>query len=489
MNKLKEEGGYTLIIALLLIVLFMGMSAVFVQASLSHATQEQTVDQGNLAVSAAEMGVEKYSKEAENAFAKTYAKVNASALLKKKALEAEVKKYPNHANLNAICLKASKPVMQDWIQCNIDKYDEELRTEFFNEMQVQLSLINKDEVAVSDTLSHELASISLLPMTATDKTINLKMDVTGEKSEPNQVPSATKTVLRSKTLPTELNFPEVPFFNDDSVSEVEVKWGQPITEVTNFFPQLVDKPLAACPSAASITADMSPCKFDGVITEAYLKALKDANVDGSFYIKVDEFPQQINNFNAYNIPILADSGSITTQPNINQTDNLTLYYKGLLALQNTNVHTNNNFIVAEIITFQNNQNIYNNTIINIGNTAKSTYTASKVTINDGSKLCVNLDGITPSPADMFTKIDVSETNGSSSSDLAVRGTGKIYLFSKTGPATVLPSNAKVVYFNDPTKFLENCGVAVNYNVEGVEIFGLPLLISDLEWDVNMDVTY
>ncbi|WP_416144447.1 hypothetical protein [Planococcus koreensis] len=60
MNKLKEESGYTLIIALLLIVLFMGMSAVFVQASLSHATQEQTVDQGNLAVSTAEMGVEKY---------------------------------------------------------------------------------------------------------------------------------------------------------------------------------------------------------------------------------------------------------------------------------------------------------------------------------------------------------------------------------------------------------------------------------------------
>ena len=379
--------------------------------------------------------------------------------------------------------------MQDWIQCNIDKYDEELRTEFFNEMQTQLSLINNDEVAISDTLSYELASISLLPMTATDKMINLKMDVTGEKSEPNQVPSAPKTVLRSKSLPTELNFPEVPFFNDDSVSEVEVKWGETITEVTKFFPQLVAKPLSVCPGITSITANMVPCKFSGMITEAYLKALRDANVNGSFYIKVDEFPQQINNFNAYNIPILADSGTITTQPNINQTDNLTLYYKGLLALKNTNVHTNNNFIVAEIITFHNNQDIFNNTIINIGNAVKSEYKASKVTINNGSKLCVNLDGITPSPTNLFTTIDVSETNGNSSSDIAVRGTGKVYLYSKTGPATILPSKAKVLYFNDPAKFIETCGVAINYNVEGVEIFGLPLLISDLEWDVNMDVKY
>lgn len=489
MNKLREEGGYTLIIALLLIVLFLGMSAVFMQASLSHATQEQTVDQGNLAVAAAEMGVEKYSKEAENAFAKTYAKVNASALLKKKALEAEVKKYPNHVDLNTTCLKANKPVMQDWIQCNIDKYAEELRTEFYNEMQTQLSLINKDEVAVSDTLSHELANISLLPMTATDKSIKVKMDVTGEKSEPNQVPSATKTVLRSKTLPTELNFPEVPFFNENAISEVEVKWGEPIAEVTNFFSQLVEKPLAACPPEANITKDMPPCKYEGVVPESYLKALRDANVDGSFYIKVDEFLKQLNNDKGYNIPLLSGSGAVGDNTNINQLSNTTLYYKGALDFQNTTVNSVNNFLVAEMITFHNNQNLFNNTFIIIGSVPKRQFIASKVTINDGSKLCVNLDGITTSTPSPFTSIDVSEKNGESNANLSVRGTGKIYLYSKDAIPTTLPSDSKVVYFKDPAKFLETCGVAVNYNVEGIEIFGLPLPISDMEWDVDMDVEY
>lgn len=489
MNKLKEERGYTLIIALLMIVLFLSMSAVFIQASLSHAKQEQTVDQGNLAVTAAEMGVEKYSKEAENAFAKTYTKVNASALLKKKALEAEVNKYPNHSDLNTTCLRASKSVMQDWIKCNIDKFDDELKTEFFNEMQNQLNLVNKNEIQISNTLSHKLTSISLLPMTASDQSIKLKMEVTGEKSEAAQAPSTTKRILKSKLLSTELNFPEVPFFNEEALSQVEVPWKEKITVVTNFFPQLLDKPLAACPPIEKIKPGMAPCEYTGVIGEDYLKALRAANVDGSFYIRATNFDNQLNKTNSYNIPILGASGSVATVPNINGLTNTTLYYKGKLSLQNLNDKTYNNFFVAEITTFNNKQDIKNNTIINIGNVEKSLFVADKVTINDGAKLCVNLDGVTPKNADTFTNIDVSEKNGDSGTDLAVRGTGKIYLYSAKGPATVLPSTAKVVYFNDPAKYLENCGIGINYNVEGVEIFSLPIQISDLEWDLEIDVDY
>lgn len=491
MKKLKEEEGYTLVIALLMIVLFLSFSAVFIQASLSHAKQEQTVDQGNLAVTAAEMGVEKYSKEAENIFAKVYAEINAKALVKKAELETEVKKYPNHQSINIGCPVVAGQAMQVWIKCNIDKYDEDLRNEFFTKMSTELNNLktNANKVVISDTLTHKLKDLTIMPMSSTDKSIKLTINVAGEKSNVVQSGSATPTAQRTKTLTSDLSFPEVPFFDDSAVSEVEVKWGQPITEVTNFFPQLTNKPLGSCPAVSAITKTMPPCKFSGVINEEYLQKLREVGVDSSFYIKVDQFPNQMNNFNAYNIPILADGGTITTNTNINQTDNLTLYYKGLLAFQNTNKHTNNNFIVAEVITFQNNQNIVNNTIINVGNSAKSTYTASKITINDGTKLCVNLDGITPSPSTLFTTIDTSNDNGQSNSDIAVKGTGKIYLYSSSKTPTPQPTTQKVVYFNDATKFLESCGVSINYNVEGKEKFSLPLLISELDWDLEMDVDY
>lgn len=482
-DKLKEERGYTLVIALLLIVLFLSMSAVFIQASLSHAKQEQTVDQGNLAVTAAEMGVEKYTKEAEKAFANTYTLINAEAQKKKALLEVQVKNYPAHAQLNPNCTKAKYTVMQEWINCNIAEYDKELRAQFLSEMKNQLALSNMTEEKVSDTLSHIMSSPSLQPVLAANNIIELDLEVQGKKKEVSQVSAATTPVEKVKSLSTKLKFPEVPFFDTSAVSEVEVKWDQPIKDVTNFFPQLLEKPLGKCPDIKDIKIDMPPCEYTDILSTEYLKALKDAKVGSSFFIKVNGYKDQLNNINAYGVPIFSVDGTITSIPNINQTDYFTLYYKGTLDLKNANKHANKNFIVAEMVTFHTSQDLVENTIIIVGNTARIAYKPDKLTINNGSKLCINLDGITPDPVDLFTTIDTKKSN------LDVQGTGKIYLFSKTATPTVNPTLEKVVYFNDATKFLETCGVSINYNVEGKEKFSLPLLISDLKWDLEMDVDY
>lgn len=65
MNRLKDERGYALIIVLLMIVLFLGAAATFMAGSLNHANQEVTVDTGNQAVAAAEMGTIYYSEDFE----------------------------------------------------------------------------------------------------------------------------------------------------------------------------------------------------------------------------------------------------------------------------------------------------------------------------------------------------------------------------------------------------------------------------------------
>ena len=41
LRKTKEEHGYTLVIVLLMIVFFLGLSTVFINTSLSHAKQEK----------------------------------------------------------------------------------------------------------------------------------------------------------------------------------------------------------------------------------------------------------------------------------------------------------------------------------------------------------------------------------------------------------------------------------------------------------------
>lgn len=68
MVKKGNEKGYTLLIVLLVVTLIMIITTSFFSVSLSNAKQERTVDTNNLAVVAAEMGVDYYKTAITNAF-------------------------------------------------------------------------------------------------------------------------------------------------------------------------------------------------------------------------------------------------------------------------------------------------------------------------------------------------------------------------------------------------------------------------------------
>ncbi|WP_301722359.1 hypothetical protein [Planococcus shixiaomingii] len=62
---MKQQQGYALVIVLLIIVLFLGISATFIAGTMNHAKQEVTVDTTNQSVAAAEMGVLYYTEDFE----------------------------------------------------------------------------------------------------------------------------------------------------------------------------------------------------------------------------------------------------------------------------------------------------------------------------------------------------------------------------------------------------------------------------------------
>lgn len=68
MKNGRNESGYVLIVVLLLIVFITIISAVFMRGSLSTASQDRIVDVNNLAVVAAEMGVDYYKTAVQNKF-------------------------------------------------------------------------------------------------------------------------------------------------------------------------------------------------------------------------------------------------------------------------------------------------------------------------------------------------------------------------------------------------------------------------------------
>lgn len=74
MKKLLNDRGYALLIVLFTIIIFLSMSAVFMSASLNHVKQEQTVDQKNQAVVAAELGVKYVESHMQNQISLLYRK-------------------------------------------------------------------------------------------------------------------------------------------------------------------------------------------------------------------------------------------------------------------------------------------------------------------------------------------------------------------------------------------------------------------------------
>ncbi|WKA60001.1 hypothetical protein QWY16_07805 [Planococcus shenhongbingii] len=65
MKYIKTQNGYALVIVLLLVTLFLSISATFIGGSLNHSKQERTVDTSNQAVASAEMGVVFYTEDFE----------------------------------------------------------------------------------------------------------------------------------------------------------------------------------------------------------------------------------------------------------------------------------------------------------------------------------------------------------------------------------------------------------------------------------------
>ncbi|MCZ2259812.1 hypothetical protein [Sporosarcina sp. G11-34] len=470
MGRLQDERGYTLVIVLLMIVLFLSISTVFIKTSLSHAQQEKSVDNNNHAVVAAEMGIERYSKEVQFELKKEFRTLHAQAINKMKKIEEEVKKYPGNNHIYITC--ESKVDVEAWINCNINELEKELTNELNNSIQTYLTEVEntKKEIKIDKDLIYSVEKFGFDVDASNDDEIHLILHVVGKKGSSN-----------GKLLTSKLTLPNPNFLDPEETVNVETIVGSKIEKLTDFFPQLSDKVLSKCPVLP--VKNMPPCEYTGELTTSYLKKIKDQGFDSSFYIRASKYPNQLNSFSGFGIPLYALEGEIISEPNLNSATNISMYYKGILDLKNTNNHSNHNFFMAEIITLHNNQNVIDNTLIVVGNEKKSVFTAPKIMIGNGSKLCVNLDGVTPNPSDLFKKISHKDY-------LSVEGTGKIYLYSsKHVEEDTKYNTSNVKYYNDPSKFLSACGVGVSYSTGGSEYITIPSIIDSISDDMDMEVEY
>ncbi|WP_040228961.1 hypothetical protein [Bhargavaea cecembensis] len=465
-QRFPSEEGYTLVLVLLIITLLLSFSAVFIATSMNHSRQERTVESGNQAVAAAEMGVEYTVTFTQEAIDDIYDELVLEGQEKSEKIKAEARLYPHQKPVYQACSTISD--LQQWVDCNYEELNKEQKRKFTERVGVLAEDVRKNRSAlkfnshkdVTEDVLYEVISYQVK-----DKSIEFR--VRGTTSE------------RNEELAGKIAIPDPKFLNRKDPDEITVTQTTPPKDLVQFFPQLKHETLPACPSTP--VKNMPSCEYKGTLTSSYLYHISRLGVSSDFYVKVNAVENQLNKFNGYGIPLYIPNGVIENEPNLNNSTNMTMYYEGLLALKNLN-NSSRHFMMAELITFQNNQDLSNSTFVLIGNAKRPRFAPDKLTINSGSRFCLNKENL-----DISSTLLSLNSLRNSKSDLNYKGSGMIYIFTSQSP---LPAgNANVKYTNDTRSFLESCGVRINTGDSESTTVKTPVLFPNLLTDYDIEINY
>jgi len=388
LHYIKNNHGYALLLVLLLIVLFISVSAVFTAASFNHSDQEISVDATNQTVVAAEMGTKYFNnlifdkaKEIRNEILDTHIKLE---------LMAYEKNYNDCESTGFISDECKALIGINTFLTNLNSKGFELFEEklnfYINKNNFQISNVNKDLYYVST---------NFLPSLINNQYI-LDFSVYG-LNEINETEIANRiaedenvSVLDSKITI------DIPMFINSSFVE-----NKTLGEWYDWNSFLLASPTSTqnCLPAAQLTAPYI-CNANGLIVEDIVRALiNDPNYEN--------FKDKLEIINPYADKLCRADGTCNTNFQGFKVYNL----DGITFHQNANVGSNGTLISqGDIIVPGSAQNLDVNIITNSLTVNMFKHVTSRVlilgtkdktgtmifnqasTVDDG-KICINLDGL------------------------------------------------------------------------------------------------
>ncbi|MCG3089260.1 hypothetical protein [Sporosarcina cyprini] len=297
MRTKQNENGYALLIVLFLIVFIMALTAVFIRGSLSNAKQEKIVDEQQLSVIAAEMGVEYFSSKYENAFIRNRQEIWDFYYTK----FINESKNKSQGEINAIARDNRRLAAK----------------EIANSLK---GLVDKPQ----DNDSFKNLQLEREPYVENDFFINIRGKVSSNKAVPK--------TLSMKLVFIVPDFLEIPSSNNDNNSGLLSSWRE--FERDSQIP-FIKEPSKSCGKKVD-SGDV--CKTN---------SLKDLNKVNGATVYV---PQNIDEGNSGNMGKITYSkvyvqGNILGDSNFKKIDHVELYINGGVKLKNVNGQGINNSIV------------------------------------------------------------------------------------------------------------------------------------------------
>ncbi|WP_019413853.1 hypothetical protein [Paenisporosarcina sp. TG20] len=465
---LLNNNGYALLITLLLVVFFFALSTMFISSSLSHSRQEQTVDNSNQTVVAAEMGIQYYTTNVENLVAleaKQFTPTVQIALDEIKtrfnismAEYYDGRPFSKSNEFYSVCrpfLFTTPPQFVELLDCEIDELKKLQPRKFMDHLIAAnlASKVNLTERIVDDEkdLSYKISNIEF-EITPADNDIVIDIYVEGLMSS-----------QLTRKLRSELNIGSPDFLSVNKTPIISYSE----EAVSDIFAPPNDTGIA-CTEPPSTTGT---CTYTGTNLEAYLASIP---ADSEIVIKVVDYCKAIgkdssncnfSNFDGQDIPIyIKPPSGIVEAGNANSLEDSILYIDGFFDLNNMN-QSSGNTIITRSIQMHNGVNLTDTTIVvmgdldinknKIGIVKWKESGSNNLIIGQDSKMCINLNAI-----------DLVNSASFKDNSFSFDGNGKLIYYPRMTHDKLLPESPnQVIYTDDFEDFLKQCSVSMA-NIDG-----------------------
>ncbi|MGO1058945.1 hypothetical protein ACTL32_07450 [Planococcus sp. FY231025] len=508
MKQLKNQQGYALLIVLLIIVLFLSISATFMAGSLSNAKQEKTVDTTNQSVASAEMGVRYYTADFKRELELIKLDVSAETQLR--------------INDLISCIQPPRETRCDSdakIDIIEDQIDEDMRALYIQKILAKVNELNA-LAAGTPVKPFTAEQISYAVSSAAGATVDSTGTVTTDPDAVKKVKvdlvasGMSDTISKDLTALFNIQVPDT-FLNPSEALTIEtvINTTNPNVTYTDIFD--VAEPTISCTALLTeLTRPLNPgevrpspvyeCKLAAgenltdILNSLIAKGLNPKD----FKVFTDDFasnvcPGNCNSLDLKGLTLSIDSTDTNAFNNMNNLINSNLIVNGQLASGNNLINLGKNgsrqiVIVKELNVGSNIQNLYYTNLLILGKTGTTESDSalkwgSNFEIDNYSKLCVDIDRILP--ADLTRLAEEVKFSNSGTMIYYSRDASKNFILKSKDGNSYVNDPARTTQFvkrmSDYTTFLAACDVTLSETIiDSTEVAVPNVLEPDFDFEVE-----
>lgn len=449
MKYVKNQKGYALVIVLLIVVLFLGISATFIAGSLNHSTQERTVDTSNQAVASAEMGVVFYTEDFERTL----------ELLRNKL----VSDMQRELDIIATCTGCNSGLLKTQL-------DTRMKAEYVNSIKTKVAHMDaNDAFYLKNASADGNMNYTVDSAQAVEKpsTVEITLKLKGKAKQGDAISDSLLSVVFDVEVPNSFLVTSGYTTYDD------VYKATPTITCDSLF---VGEKYKTAPKPYE-------CKLgDNQKLESLITKIKSSPYflnPADFRVYTDKYLENVcnpsggssncNSNDFQGISVVVNSGQTTA--NMNGLSNFKLYVSGKLIVDgNLNNSTRNVLVLKELVVRNNIQNLEKTTLAILGYenlpNAASFQIGNNITLKNNARICMNIDLVkTTDLTSLKSQITIdgtssllyyTSTQDPSHSNYSATGTGK-----KTFTLNDAASNTRVRVETNYSNFLNQCGISLS----------------------------